>query len=193
MSDPEYCYPPSFKVLKNKLNIRDRQELDYFERISVSLRFVEVAPIGDFDLLHLRAIHRHLFQDVYDWAGELRLVEISKDGHQFQFRRYIETGMRDVHSRLVARNYLRDRDVDEFAFQAGAILGDVNYVHPFREGNGRTQMLYLEQLACQAGHPIDLEKIDREAWMEASRRAHVGDYRLMSECIANAIVTNSDP
>ena len=104
-------------------------------------------PSGAFDLAHLRAIHRHLFQDIYEWAGELRTVEINKGGHQFQFRRYIETGMADVHRRLVQGSFLRDLSVPEFAQQAAVIVGDVNYVHPFREGNGRTHAQYLKQLA----------------------------------------------
>jgi cell filamentation protein len=107
-------------------------------------RVAEGAPTGNFDLAHLRTMHRHLFQDVYDWVGELRSVEISKDGHQFQFRRFIETGMADVHGRLIRLDFLSGLDAGEFARQAGQIIADVNYVHPFREGNGRTQLLYLE-------------------------------------------------
>lgn len=74
-----------------------------------------------------------------------------------------------------------------FANEAGHILGDVNYVHPFREGNGRTQLVYLEQLAKKAGHPLDLTKIDMSQWMQASREAHLGRYQAMSRCIERAI------
>ena len=87
MSDPVYCYPPDFLVLRNRLGITDEAELDFSERELVSQRAAETIPTGAFDLAHLRAIHRHLFQDVYDWAGELRTVEISKGASQFQFRR----------------------------------------------------------------------------------------------------------
>src|SRR5215470_678529 len=68
------------KVLRNRLGISDARRLDRIERRLVADRIAEGAPIGAFDLTHLRAIHRHLFQDVYDWAGELRTVEISKEG-----------------------------------------------------------------------------------------------------------------
>ena len=77
----------------------------------------------------------------------------------------------------------------DFAEQAGPILGDVNYVHPFREGNGRTQLLYLDQLAAQAGHPVDLTRLRAAGWLEASRRAHQGDYGAMSEEIFRALAT----
>lgn len=189
MSDEAYCYPPNFSVLRNKFGIRDADELDYVEREIVSQRTDEGGPSGKFDLAHLKAIHRHLFQDIYDWAGEIRMVEISKGGSQFQFRRYIETGMADVHRRLVAADFLKGLNAAAFAKEAGPILGDVNYVHPFREGNGRTQMIYLKQLTVQAGHAIDLTSIERDAWMAASRQAHLGRYDAMSECIAKALVT----
>jgi cell filamentation protein len=191
MSEPDtrYCYPPDYTVLKNRLNIRDAAELDHFEREFVMQRIAEGAPSGDFDLAHLKAIHRHLFQDVYEWAGELRMVEISKDGHQFQFRRYIETGMADIHRRLVAKEFLSGLDAPGFAREAGIIMGDINYVHPFREGNGRTQLLYLAQLADRAGHAIDLTRIERKTWMAASRQAHLGNCEPMAACIAAALRT----
>lgn len=107
MSDETYCYPPDYTVLRNRFGIRDAAELDELERAFVLRRMREKAPSGNFDLVHLRALHRHLFQDVFDWAGELRTVEISKGGNQFQFRRFIETGMADVHRRLVAQDFCR--------------------------------------------------------------------------------------
>jgi cell filamentation protein len=187
MSDDPYVYPGT-AVLRNKLNIRDTDQLDFHEREIATQRIRQGVPTGNFDLKHLRAIHRHIFQDVYDWAGEIRTVEIAKGGSQFQFRRYIETGMADVHRRLVAAEFLTDLDADAFAMAAGEIMGDVNYCHPFREGNGRTQLQYLRQLADQAGHPIDLTRFERESWIAASRAAHKGDYALMGEAIAKAII-----
>jgi cell filamentation protein len=186
-NDVEYCYPPSYTVLKNKRNIRDPIELDRIERRLVSARSAENVPTGKFDLAHLKAIHRHLFQDIYDWAGQVRTVEISKSGSQFQFRRFIETGMADVHRRLVEANFLKGQSAEAFSHQAGEIIGDVNHVHPFREGNGRVQMIYLRQLSAQAGHDLDVTRIDREAWMNASQEAHFGRYGAMSRCIEAAI------
>lgn len=188
MSDPVYCYPPDHRVLRNKLNLRDAAQLDQFERELVAERTAQGIPTGDFDLAHLRAIHRHLFQDVYDWAGEIRTVEIAKGGNQFQFRQYIGTGMADVHRRIVAAGYLKGLSARAFAEKAGEIVGDINYVHPFREGNGRTQALYLEALARQAGHPLDLTRLVRESWMEASKAAHAGRYGPFADCIHAALL-----
>jgi len=193
MSDPQCCYPPDFIVLRNKLGIRDADQLEIFERRLAMQRIAEGAPTGDFDLRHLRAIHRHLFQDVYDWAGELRTVEIAKGGSQFQFQRFIGAGMADVHRRLVGRTYLEGLNLDEFAREAGVVIGDVNYVHPFREGNGRTQLLYLEQLAIRAGHPLSIRMLDRDQWMDASQASHGGDYARMADCIRHAVEASTMP
>lgn len=190
MSDTVYCYPPDYLVLKNKPGLKDASALNRFERRSAVQRQMEGVPEGDFDLAHLRAIHRHLFQDVYDWAGELRTVEIAKGGNQFQFRRFIETGMADVHRRLAEGDHLKNLTPGDFAERAAEIIGDVNYVHPFREGNGRTQALYLEQLARNAGHLFDLRRIAKESWLAASKAAHSRNYDLLSNCIRTAITVS---
>lgn len=187
MTDRTYCYPPDFTVLRNKLGLRDAKALDRAERLLVSQRIQEPLPRGEFDLDHLRAIHRHLFQDIYEWAGELRTVEISKGATQFQPRKFIETGIADVHRRILERDFLVDLSSTVFAESAGQIIGDINHAHPFREGNGRTQLLYLKQLAENAGHRIVFTRIDVDRWMEASKRSHLGDYGGMISVIFGAL------
>lgn len=184
--DDPYVYPGT-SVLRNEFGIEDARELDRAERLLTTRRGKKGVPRGDFDLVHLRAIHRHLFQDVYDWAGEVRTVEIAKGGHQFMFRRFIESGTADVHRRIVAGKYLSGLSRAAFAAAAGEIMGDVNYVHPFRDGNGRVQLLYLKQLAARAGHHLDLRRIDAKAWIEASIRAHEADYAPMGAVILLAL------
>jgi len=188
MTDDPYLVPGT-SVLKNKLGITDPGKLDDAERLLVSQRLSEGTPKGDFDLAHLQAIHRHLFQDVYEWAGELRTVEIAKGRSQFQFRQYIETGMADVEKRLKEKDNLTGLSRGAFAREAAAIIGDVNYVHPFREGNGRTQMQYLKQLCERAGHPIRIERIRPDEWLKASEEAHQARYEKMAECIAVGIMS----
>ena len=188
MSDPVYCYPPDHVVLRNRLGIRRAAALDRAERRLVTQRMREGVPQGDFDLAHLRAIHKHLFQDVYEWAGELRTVEISKSGHQFQLRRYIERGMADIHSRIVATEYFRNKKLADFAQAAGRIIGDVNDVHPFREGNGRAQAQYLKQLAERAGPGLDLTRLEPATWVASSVQAHEGAYESMVRAIRAALV-----
>ena len=188
MSDTIYCYPPDYKVLKNKLNLKDAALLERAERRLVLQRSLSNVPIGDFDLPHLKAIHHHLFQDIFDWAGELRTLEISKGGTQFQPMRFITTGIADVHGRIVDHKYLKGLTPSEFASLAGELIGDINHAHPFREGNGRTQIIYLKQLAGQAGQVFDPLRIDRDEWMAASRESHFGNYGLITACIESALV-----
>ena len=188
MSDRDYCYPPDYTVLRNRLDIRDAPALEAAERELVAQRLLEPVPAGDFDLAHLKAIHRHLFQDVYAWAGEVRTVEVAKGESRFQPRRFIETGMADIHHRIVAAGYFAGLGPDEFAGRAGPVLGDINHVHPFREGNGRTQLQYLKQLAARAEHVLDLTRIDRAAWLDASRRSNTGDHAAMTRCIRDALI-----
>ncbi len=172
MSDDPYVYPGTI-VLRNKLNIHDAVALDRIERRLATQRIRQGVPLGDFDLAHLKAIHRHLFQDIYDWAGDIRTVEISKGGSQFQFRQYIETGMADVHRRIEAAKYFKGLTPGAFAERAGEIIGDVNYVDPFRDGNGRVQLQYLKQLAERAGHPIDLTRLHAVSWLAAFPRRRI--------------------
>ena len=189
MSDDPYVYAGT-SVLRNRLGIREPSELDRIERQFVRERILEGIPDGAFDLRHLKAIHFHLFQDIYEWAGQIRTGEISKGNSQFQFRQYIETGMSNVHRRLAKADFLRGMERPIFAAEAAQIIGDVNYVHPFREGNGRTQLQYLKLLAAHAGHPLDLTKIDATGWLKASREAHLASYTLMAEVIENALRPN---
>ncbi len=95
--------------------------------------------------------------------------------------------MADAHRRLVRSRFLGGLSRAEFAKQVAVILGDVNFVHPFREGNGRTQLQYLKLLATRAGHRLDLSRIDTKRWIEASQISHASDYDLMAQLIAGAI------
>ena len=183
---------PGTSVLRNRLGITDPEILKSAEADFHLQRQREGAPTGDFDLAHARDIHRHLFQDVYEWAGQVRTLEIAKDGSQFQLSQYIETGMADVHRRICKDDYLRNLDVETFARKAGEIIGDVNYAHPFREGNGRTQLEYLRQLADVAGHPLDPGKIGRDPWIAASKAAHQADYAPMASIIREQVIEERD-
>lgn len=155
------------RVLKNKLDIRENEGLDIAERLLVRIRVAAGTPLSNFDFTHLRSIHRHLFQDIYEWVGELRQVDIAKTDWFLPFDR-IEMGIADVHKRLTKLNFLRVLGRNKFSARAGHILGDINYAHPFREGNGRTQTHNLKQLCKVAKRPIDLTKLSQEQWFEAS-------------------------
>ena len=156
--DP-YCYPGT-AVLKNLPGIRDQTELDAFETLITAQRAEEPLPRGRLGYAHYRAIHRHLFQDVFAWAGKLRTVRIAKGGSMFCYPEHIDAEMRKLFDRLARDRFLRGVGAAEFATQAAHWLAELNAIHPFREGNGRAQLAFLTLLAAKAGHPLALERLN---------------------------------
>ena len=187
MADERYCYPPDYSVLKNKFGIKDGAKLDSVERELVQTRVLEGAPSGAFDAAHVKAIHKHLFQDLYDWAGHYRAVEIGKGGRWFHNHALIGKGMSDVERTLKAGNFGQGMDPDGYSAFAARVISDLNYVHPFREGNGRTQMEFLKQLTEGAGHRFQTGRIQRDAWILASQVSHSGTNDLLKAAITHAI------
>ncbi len=133
-SDP-YAYPGT-SVLRNLADIRDPERLAAFEANAAWARLTQLeqspAP-GRFNAAHLKAIHKHIFRDVYDWAGQFRTVDLSKSGCLFARPSYIESAMQGLFSRLRAENFLRQTTVEDFAKRAGFYLAEMNAVHPLRE------------------------------------------------------------
>ena len=107
--------------------------------------------MGLFGVAHYLAIHKHLFQDVYDWAGNIRTVRISKDGSPFCFPENVESQMKSLFGDLAKARHLRGLSADDFATKAAHFLAVLNAIHPFREGNGRTQLTFLTLLAERPG------------------------------------------
>lgn len=167
--DRTYCYPPEFRVLRNAFDIRDAAALKAAESEAVARRMMQPIPSGDFDLQHLQAVHRHLFQDVYAWAGQIRTTPLSKGQTQFMPPDRIAQAMHFTHGEVKKADYFQGSTRGDFAKGAAEIIADVNTIHPFREGNGRTQFQYLKQLGAQAGHDIDLSRFRRDQWLEASK------------------------
>jgi len=168
-SDP-YTYPGT-DVLRNILGVHEPQRLDAFEANATAARLIELdaKPLaGQFDVAHFRAIHRHIFQDVYAWAGEFRTVNISKGGQLFGVAAFIEPALREVLRRLCGEHCLRGLDVRKFTLHAGFYLGELNAIHPFRDGNGRVQREFIRQLAAQAAFLIDWGRVTREQMLAAS-------------------------
>lgn len=174
--DCEYCYPDS-NVLINKLNIHDADALRIAEREITSLRLAaaKVQPIkGKFDLKHLQAIHAYVFGDMYAWAGKLRHVNISK-GNQFCLAMNLETYGRNLFQKLEQEHYLIDSK-ENVPHRLAYYLSEINVLHPFREGNGRTQRLFIEYLASVAGFHVDFSLVSAEEMIVASADSFACDY-----------------
>lgn len=185
MQDP-YCYPDS-RVLKNKLNIHDFDELSFAERKLAKYRsreLLESPIVGRFDFKHLKAIHKYLFQDIYDWAGEVRTVDIAK-GNLFCRAFAIELEAERIFGELKKENYLQDLPVADFGKRLAYYFSEINALHPFREGNGRTQREFIRQLAFQNNYFLSFVGISDEEMIGASKASFNLDYSLMEKIILN--------
>ena len=169
MTFPPYTYPDS-SVLINRRNIRDAATLETLERKTTLLYLSEMADqvIGDFDVVHLKRIHYILFHDLYAWAGQFRLVDIGKEQTLFCRAAFLDGEAERIVKWIRQHHYLRADQAEPFAQQAGELMTHLNMLHPFREGNGRTQREFVRQLARFQGFMLDYRRMDVERYMAAS-------------------------
>jgi fido (protein-threonine AMPylation protein) len=175
-SDP--YLDPSTGILRNLLGCTDQDSLDRAEGDFVTVRLIEIAqqPIkGDFGITHLQSIHRQLFSDVYDWAGQFRTVGIARGSSTFCAPAHIASYTADLLHKLAQENYLANLPLPQFAQRAAFFLGELNAVHPFREGNGRAQREFIRQAGSKAGFEISWVKISRQQMTYASIASYNGD------------------
>lgn len=170
VSDP-YVYPGT-NILKNKFNIKDEKRLRIKERgvtTSKINELMEKEPPKEFNFEYLKNIHKYIFQDVYSWAGEIRNVDISKGNSLFCKSEYIESYASDVFRNLKRENYFKDIDNKEILSKKLAeTFLDINALHPFREGNGRTQREFIRSLAKFNGYELSFSNISKEEMIELS-------------------------
>lgn len=165
-ADDPACYPGT-GVLRNLPDLRDAEALEAFEVEAVGFRSLQPPPPGDFDPDHYRALHHHLFQDVYEWAGEYRTIRIAKGGNWFCYPEYIDNEMIRLFGSLATPPFLPGVEVDAFVTATADFLGELNAIHPFRDGNGRTQLYFVRLLGLRAGHPFRSEAVERDAFLLA--------------------------
>jgi cell filamentation protein len=190
-TDDPYTYKDS-TVLVNKLDLRDQAELDDFEAEITNARAGEPLPEGNLDFAHFCAVHHHLFQDVFDWAGIPRTVRISKQGSAFCFPEHIYTQASKLFADLKTKNYLEKLSAKEFAENAAHFLAELNAIHVSREGNGRTQLTFFALLADRAGQTLDLEKLDPDAMLHAMIASFEGDESELTAIINGLISDKPD-
>ena len=180
---------PDDHVLRNKLDCRIQEELDEAERLIVAARLKDNLPASArrFDVAGLKAIHRHLFQDIYDWAGEFRRYTTGRSHVPFPPPEFLDSALDGLFRELRSENHLTDLDRGAFAVRAAHYVNEINTAHPFVEGNGRTQRVWLRQLAEQAGYSLVLAEREKAEWYQASAYGfHKGD-EPMAELIARAL------
>ncbi len=184
-TDP-YCYPGT-SVLINRAGLRDQAELEEFEGEMTALRFREPLPSGGLSYRRYLAVHRHLFQDVYRWAGKIRTVRIFKQDSVFCYPEHIDREMQRLFAGLAKQRYLRGLDAHAFAGKAAHFLAELNAIHPFREGNGRTQLSFLVLLAGKAGHRIIRQRLEPKITLEAMIASFDGNERPLADLIERSI------
>jgi cell filamentation protein len=172
-SDP-LCYPGT-TVLRNLLDLREQADLDEAELALTLTRFDEPLPAGNLDVAHYLAVHRHLFQDVYAWAGEIRAIRIGKGGNWFCYPEHIGTQLERVFAELGDVDNLNGLTRAEFGDRVAHFLAELNAIHPFREGNGRTQLAFLSMLAEHAGFPFNADTLERDRVIQAMVDSFAGD------------------
>ena len=183
------CYPDT-TVLINKFDIRDEEKLNEVESVLASARFAEWvnAPKADsFDFEHYKAIHHFLFSDLYDWAGQIRTVNISKKGTVFTATEKIKEQAALIFKRLKNCNYFKGLDHSTFVDEIVDFYCVTNALHPFREGNGRTQRVCLTQLIRNAGYDINFADMDTELLMIATIKAAQGVTDMLKQLFLESI------
>ncbi len=184
-----------FECPENKFGYTDYAELQAIEQAFAFKRAREIesgAVTGKFDPAHLKAIHRHLFQDVFPWAGEFRVVNISKGDSMFGPAVHISAALDDALQKLASEAFLKGLATAGFAQRAAFYLGEINAIHPFREGNGRTQREFIRQLAVHCGHKLSWAGFTQEEMIAASILSHTrGDNSRLADIIERALDTRS--
>jgi cell filamentation protein len=182
--DSAYCYPES-SVLINKLGILDEETLWEAERQLSSISILEILskPIaGRFDFKHLRAIHKAIFKDIYPWAGNLRTVNISK-GNLFCLPAHLEVYGNGIFEKLIFENYLESESQAALPEKLARYLCEINMLHPFREGNGRAQRVFIEYLARNSGLHAEFSKVSEAEMNEASSLSFSHEFGMMEDIL----------
>jgi len=167
-----HCYMGT-EILINKFNIMDQNILDKVDAdiTRKNIALLNMNPIkGDFDLIHLQNIHLAIFKDLYSFAGQIRDEIISK-GTTFALPRYIKSYSDELFANLKKENYLLDKDVDETVKRLSYYMSEINAIHPFREGNGRSNREFIRVLARRCGFYIDWSRLSKEELLNASIRS----------------------
>jgi len=177
------CYEGT-TVLINKFGIKDDAKLDMVERditsALIAKAYIEI-PFEDVDFDFYKNLHYYVFSDIYEWAGKIRNVDMSKKGTRFCPPEKIETRGRAIFEYLSKKSYFTALADEEFVKEFTELYCRLNYLHPFREGNGRVQRLFLSMLLKNMEKSIDFSKIDTDLLMIATIKAVSGDVFMLCD------------
>ena len=185
-----YCYKDS-NVLINKLDIHDEKLLQKYEAKITAAKLLALRQkgiIGNFDAEHLNKIHTYLFEDIYPFAGKYRNENIAKGVFRFAEYEYIEPELQRLMNQLKDENYLSNLSKEELAERLAYYLSELNVLHPYREGNGRTTREFIRELALKNGYILNLSKVSPSDFLNASIKSIVDTSnlaKLIFQCLEN--------
>ncbi len=165
-----YCYEGT-NTLVNKLDIKDSKLLEEYEKTTVALKllsFEKQGISGNFDITHFSNIHRFLFDEIYLFAGLFRTENIAKDNFRFAEWEYIESELNKLLDNLKSENYLQNLDKQSLAERLAYYTAELNVLHPFREGNGRTTREFIRQLALKNNYYLNFNSVSSTELLNAS-------------------------
>lgn len=175
-----YCYPDS-NVLKNKLNIRDNKLLKTAEEEITLIKQMELLknPIkGNFSKAHLMNIHKFIFEDIYSFAGKIRREQISKADTIFYPPNLIDRELNKLFAKIKEKNMLKETDEEKVFDNLAYVMAELNIIHPFREGNGRSIREFIRLMAKRMGYDLNWGNVDKEELLEASKLS-VDNYKVL--------------
>ncbi len=183
-----YCYPDT-NVLKNKLNIRDNKLLKTAEEEITLIKQMELMknPIkGNFSKAHLMNIHKFIFEDIYLFAGKIRCEQISKADTMFYPPNSIERELDKVFAKIKEKNMLNETDPEKIFRNLAYVMAELNIIHPFREGNGRTIREFVRLMAKRLNYDLNWGNADKEELLEASIKS-VDNYKVLIDILRKCV------
>lgn len=187
-ANDRYCYQGT-NTLKNKLNIKSMDELEEAEReiTEITVRRISFSP-PPYDLEYMKNLHYKLFSELYDWAGDIRSIDISKGGTRFCNCGRVIAESQKLFSSLESENWLQNLPRETFCNKLAEYYCEINMIHPFRDGNGRVQRLLFEHLSLAAGYDLNWGDVAQDEWIQANIDGVDVNYDPMSK-IFKRIVT----
>lgn len=189
----KYCYLGT-NTLINRFDIKDYKKLEQIETALTKNRLAELdqKPLtGSFGVKHLQNIHKYIFQDLYSFAGEFREEGISK-GTMFAAPLFLDqNGKELLNKQLKNEKFLKGLGKDDMSKRLSYYMGELNFLHPFREGNGRTQREFMRTLGLKNGYNLDWSKIDRATMLDASIKSVLDSDAFIP--VFKEVITNEEP
>lgn len=183
-----YCYPDS-NVLKNKLNIRDNKLLKTAEEEITLIKQMELLknPIkGNFSKAHLMNIHKFIFEDIYSFAGKIRREQISKADTMFYPPNLIDRELDKVFAKIKEKNMMKETDEEKIFDNLAYVMAELNIIHPFREGNGRSIREFIRLMAKRMGYDLNWGNVDKEELLKASILS-VDNYKVLIRILGTCV------